>query len=202
MGQLISFKTQRIFSVIMLENVPQLMLQTWYILQQQNDESIIAISSAVFSAVSIIVTVLSMFMERSLIKSQEHTLISIDVCGQAMNYRKCKGRVNGIKKAISSMIGVDEGLMEMMKIETIQKGLRIKIDLAVTNETSKKEKYSEILEKVQMNGSLAKMISDCWKLNNVPNVTSVKCRDFESRQMTKRVKMREGAVKIVPQDSM
>merc|ERR1711920_412374 len=97
---------------------------------------------------------------------------------------------NGIKQAISSMIGVDEGLMEMMKIETIQKGLRIKIDLAVTNETSKKEKYSEILEKVQMNGTLAKMISECWKMNNVPNVTSVKCVEIESIKMKKLSKLR------------
>ena len=46
--------------------------------------NMIAISSAIFSGVSIIVTILSMTMEKSLIDSQEYTLIKIDVTGKCV----------------------------------------------------------------------------------------------------------------------
>eukprot|EP01084_Bolivina_argentea_P269736 458494_1 len=58
--QRILFKTKRIYSVVMLENIPQLALQIWYMVQLGNNYNLIAISSAVFSGISIIVTVLSM----------------------------------------------------------------------------------------------------------------------------------------------
>merc|ERR1719242_298242 len=125
--QLISFKTHRIYSVVALENIPQLILQTWYILFYDRSGSIIAICSAVFSLVSIIVTVLSMFMERSLINAQQHTLIEIDCCGKVISTHadRLKRRVNQIEKAIAGLIGIDVALLEMLKVQIIPNGLML-----------------------------------------------------------------------------
>merc|ERR1712019_285348 len=81
--QLIAFKTQRIYSVILLENIPQFALQIWYMVELEEANGI-AIASCIFSAISIVVTILSMTVQQHLIKSQEYTVITIEVVGKSV----------------------------------------------------------------------------------------------------------------------
>jgi len=183
--QLIAFKTNRVYSVVLLENFPQLILQTWYILfyEYGSSNNAIAITSAVFSILSIVVSILSMFMERSLIKSQDHTLIEIDVTGKyiAGQENKCKRRVFKIRDALSRMIGVETSLMEMLKVEIIPNGLRLRVEI-----TNKNKKYSDLLESAKRNGSLAQIMFDAWGfLKGCPIITTIQCSDYESHQMQK-----------------
>ena len=126
-----------------------------------------------------------MFMERSLINSQQHTLIEIDCCGKNISAQaeRLKRRVNKIKIAISGVIGIDVALLEILKVETIANGLRLRIDLYIDNATSTDQNYSDLLGKARRNGRLAKLMFDAWDLKSMPDITMVKCLDYCSKEM-------------------
>jgi len=189
--QVVAFKTQRIYSVILLENVPQLVLQIVYMLQLEGSMHEIAICGSIFSAVSIIVTILSMTMEKSLIESQQYTLIKMDITGKCVLKRtkKCQKRVEKIRSGIATILGCDYALIEILKPRNISKGLKLvvyvyesHVDGNTTN-INGEHKYCDLLHEAQQNGSLAECIDKAWKLDNIPNISNIKCeqRKFESR---------------------
>merc|ERR1712154_153868 len=177
--------THRVYSVVILENIPQLILQTLYIVLYSPPDTLplIAICSAVFSLISIIVTVLSMIMEKSLIKTQQYSLIEIDVCGTMISAKaeQLRRRVYKMKHAISGLIGIEESLLEMLKVETIPNGLRLRMYLYVGNENN----YSDLLDDAKLSGQLAKLVFDAWDLKKMPQITKVRCSDHNTAEMQK-----------------
>eukprot|EP01083_Nonionella_stella_P250876 866219_1 len=180
--QMIAFKTQRVYSIVFLENIPQLILQLWYMMKVQETDNYIAIASAIFSGVSILVTVLSGYMETSLIHSQEYTVITMAVIGKSVvtKAEQCKRRVFRLRQEISSLIGLDYRLIEILKPRTIAKGLQIEIHLYVDNEESRKSEYDRLLKDALRDGELAQVVMDSWALSDVPVVSSLDCEYIES----------------------
>ena len=172
----------------MLQNVPQLALQIWY-LNLLDSSNIIAVASAIFSGISILVTVLSMTMEKSLINQQEYTLIKMDVISKSAKAKSrfCKKRVNHIKRKMSEIVGLDKRLIEMIKPRVIPKGLRIECYLYVLNEESVENEYVKLFEEAKSDGSLAQCIHEAWKLSLVPNIINLKVKEIKSDQDTQRL---------------
>ena len=140
--------------------------------------NIIAICSAVFSGISIIVTVLSMTMEQSLIKRQEYTSIKMDIVSKSLSgkSKKYKKRVRKIRNSISSICGLDAALIEMTRPRTIPKGLRIECYLYSSHAESTENEYMKLFEEAKSNGTLAEYIKDAWKLSQVPNISNLKMK--------------------------
>ena len=149
----------------------------------------IAICSAIFSAISIMVTVLSTTMEKSLINQQEFTTIRIDILSGfvAEKASYCRKSVNKIQAKISGICGLDAGLIEIVKPQTIPNGLRIECYLYVTNAESTGNKYLSAFEEAQKNGSLARCISESWKLSEVPKISNLEMVEINSADEKKRV---------------
>ena len=148
--------------------------------------NIIAICSAIFSGVSIIVTVLSMTMEKSLINQQEYVVMKMDiiskpVCAKA---KPCKKRVNKIRNGISEICGLDSALIEMIKPRTIPKGLRIECYLYISHTESTDNEYIKLFEEAKSNGTLAECIKNAWKLPSVPNIINLKIQQVKSDNNT------------------
>ena len=171
-------------NILFLSDVPQLILQVWYMYQLNNiANNIIAISSAVFSAVSIVVAVLSMSMARSLVNSQESTSIKVDITGKpvAAKLRGCAKRVRGIRKGLSLMIGLDAQLIEVLKPSLIPNGIQLVIHLYVSNKESRKQEFAQVFTDAKNSGRLQEMIRAAWKLKGVPLIAKLKCEYVESR---------------------
>ena len=88
--QLNGFNTKRIYSLVMLENLPQLCLQSYFILSSGGLNGISG-SSIVFSMISIIVSILSMTLERTINFTQSYAVITMNVKGDFMkkDSKKC-----------------------------------------------------------------------------------------------------------------
>merc|ERR1712154_62495 len=57
--ELKKFGTKRVYSIVLMENLPQIVLQTWFLLlSSDNGSNLIAISSMVLSLISIIVSIM------------------------------------------------------------------------------------------------------------------------------------------------
>eukprot|EP01084_Bolivina_argentea_P269735 458490_1 len=183
--QIISFKTQRIYSVVMFENIPQLALQIWYMITI-GQTNVIAMASTIFSGISIIVTILSMTMEKSLINSQQYTKITMNISSGSVvkQSRKCKRVVKSIKQGIASLIGLDNHIIDVLKPITIPNGLRLEIHLYIDNQQSKDRKYDDLFQEIIQNGSLGQLIFESWKLESVPAILSLKCEHIKSHEMT------------------
>eukprot|EP01084_Bolivina_argentea_P109212 195184_1 len=180
--QIILFKTQRVYSIIMLENIPQLVLQIWYMFQLGKSDNFIAIVAIIFSGISIIVTILSMTIEKSLLNSQEYTLLSMDVIGKSVveKSRKCRKTVRKIKEGISGIIGLDYELIDIVKPQTIPKGLQLNIHLYVDNKQSKENKYEDLFNDALKNKNLVKIISDTWCLSSTASILNLKCVNIQN----------------------
>ena len=160
----------------------------------KDTSNIIAIVSTIFSGISIIVTVLSMTMERSLMRQQEFTVIKMDVTGPAVtaNAARCKKRVKKIIKGISAICGLDHALIEMVRPRRIPKGLRLECYLYVTNTESTELGYVKLFEEAKSNKTLVRFIREAWKLEaGSVNISNLKVEEMKSVQETKRL-MSEG----------
>ena len=152
-----------------------------------SDDNIIAIFAAVFSGISIVVTVLSMIMEKSLIGSQNSVLIKMDVNGKCVLQQSksknvqnnCRRRVRKIRQAISGIIGFDYAMMEMSKPRQIPNGLQLEVYLYGTEV---KQEYEDLLNKAQQNGSLAECISSAWSLKSIPNISNIVIEGIQTQQ--------------------
>ena len=155
-------------------------------LRHNRAANIIAISSSIFSGVSIIVTVLSMTMERSLLDSQRYALIKTDVTGKSVQgkVRKCQKRVRKIRQDVSTIIGLDYALIELTKPRTIAGGLKLEIYLYVSNEEMEDNNYEFLLHTAQQNATLAECIKKAWKLPSVPNVSTIKCEPSQCKSIS------------------
>ena len=171
--------------LVYIQNIPQLIIQGWYVLNNEGFENSIAIFSALFSAISIIVSILGMFMQQSLMKTEEFISVKMNISGKQIVSRlaRYKGRVARIQQSIAALIEVDANLIEIHKLESIEDGLSMRMDIHVEIE----RKYSELLAAAQLNGKLAKIFMDCWRLKGALIVSDVKCGYFRPQ---KKIKVR------------
>ena len=154
-----------------------------------DNQSIIAMASAVFSAISIIITVLSMMMAKTLINAQEHTLIMVDVKSDEVAIRASKyaKRTYKIKKGIAAILGLERVLIEFLPPQSIPNGVQLRIALYVENEQSKKLKYKDIIGNAGETGRLTDIIQKAWKLKNVPIIENIECKLIQSKNNAKKL---------------
>ena len=123
-----------------------------------------------------------MAMEKSLINQQEYTLIKMDILSKSVtaNAKKCRKRVNKIRRQISQIVGLDKGVIEMIKPREIPNGLRLECYLYVSNEESIKNEYHRLIEEAKANGTISQCIYESWKLSGVPNIINLEIVEIRS----------------------
>eukprot|EP01083_Nonionella_stella_P294436 1000935_1 len=75
------FKTKKLYSIILGENCPQLILSAWYTILLGELDYIPA-AQMVFSSISIIVTVIAVILQKRISDNQDSLYITIDIQGQ------------------------------------------------------------------------------------------------------------------------
>ena len=164
-------------------------LQIWYLNEVNQGENIIAISSAIFSAISIIIAVLSMTMTKLLINAQEHTLVEMHVTSDeiALKARSYSKKSKKIKKGIAGIFGLEPDLIEYLSPVMVPNGLQLRMNLYVEKEQSQGLKYKDLIEEANQSGRLAEIVEKAWKLTNTPNVSKVECKLIQSKNEVKRL---------------
>eukprot|EP01083_Nonionella_stella_P252402 869671_1 len=151
-------------------------------------ENFITVSSMCSSIISLIISLMSLTIERAINKTQDYSIISMDITGDCMDTRapKCRTMSSKLKKYISRIIGVDINMIEIVKPMYVAKGLSLDIIIYVNeNRQNKQKQMYEILIEANQNGKLPQLLQKAWKLKGVPIISNILQQNIESVETKK-----------------
>eukprot|EP01084_Bolivina_argentea_P062224 113762_1 len=190
--ELSAFGYKRVYSVVLLENVPQVLLQCWFLYSLKEFDDPITISSIVFSLISIIVSVLSMLMQKSLTNSQGYVEITMKVTGTPVtqNAKNCKTMKQKLSKDLAAAVGGHSSAVEIIKPTAIPGGFAVTLNFYFGDLKGSfyKIKYAEILLAAQNDGGLQEIFKQGWKLKDTPIVEIISHHEVQSKVEQKRSK--------------
>eukprot|EP01084_Bolivina_argentea_P301772 520705_1 len=172
----------KIRSSITLENAPQLVIQSLFLVQiGQFDD--ITVLSMIFSTISIIVTIASMITEKQILNSCGYAMVEFEVTGTSVIQKtdQCKNQVRIIRGQISSILGLNQQVIEIMRPIIVPNGLKLTIYIHLNHIESRSIDYKMLLNQCQQNGQLAGIIQNSWKLQSIPIISKIKFNVEESK---------------------
>eukprot|EP01083_Nonionella_stella_P039103 106352_1 len=129
--QLQTFNIQKMYSIVFLEDVPQLCLQSYYLWISEDVHNPIAISSIILSMVSIIVSAMHLSIEKQINYQQKYVIVKLHVTGECVVQKRsnCKTLYHDLKRELSTYLGINEDSIEIMKPTNIDGGVKVRIIL-------------------------------------------------------------------------
>eukprot|EP01083_Nonionella_stella_P191748 709484_1 len=176
------FKTKRLYSVIMCENIPQVILQFvyWTISRTQ---SIIVVISMVYSGISILVTLITIYTQKRIIYMQQAVCIQFDVTGTsiAKHSAKLRNRFHGIQREISKLLGVDKAVIEVIRPMIIANGIRIMLLIKVDGDVNEHlvRFKTTMHDSDDTNNALFYAVKNGWDLEAVNDDRGVQISDIQ-----------------------
>ena len=154
-----------------IQNLPQICFQSVYIWSLQGGNNAIAISSIVFSVISVIVSILSLLMEKVIYYTQNHEIIKMNVTGNCIVTKSdiCVTRKKALRKALAILMGIEENNMEIMKPRYIKTGLALTIHVYVNEAIDCKQKFVD----TNNNNELGDIFKWSWNLSDAPNISDI-----------------------------
>ena len=128
-----------------------------------------------------------MISQRKIARVRDYVSIEFDVTGASLIAKKksCKLRVKGIRNGISSLLGIDESLLEVTKPMTIKKGLKVTTNIYINNTKAIDMSIEKDMNDAQQSGELAEIIKEAWRLSAIPAVSKVEYMMHESKDRKK-----------------
>jgi len=178
--QMRDYNTRRIWSVVLFENAPQIVLQaTSFGLSGKSifdAQNVIVLSSMAFSLISIVISVLSLTLEKALSKTQNRVVITMDVTGDCVQERvkQCRTMNYQVLQSVSSIIGVPVRSMEVVKPVYVKGGLGLDIIVYIGMEHAEGTiEYDQALKDSVSNGQLQGMVLSAWGLREDPFIDNI-----------------------------
>eukprot|EP01083_Nonionella_stella_P170884 582565_1 len=179
-----AFMYKRVYSVVLVENVPQLALQIWFIgsLTTLDDPSI-TITSMVFSLISILISVLSMLTERKISQTQGHVAISMKVTGHAVtsNPNNCKTLKDVLTEELALLVGVHASVVEVIKPMQIKQGFKLNVNFYFGDAGKRIIDYHKILMEANKAEELQELFEKSWKLSGKPTIDDITQNTVQSK---------------------
>jgi len=173
--QFLLFQSRRIWSIVLLENIPQVIIQAVYMWQLGEIDKV-AVASMFFSSISIIVTITSVFTQRFAVNSSGYAVIRFSVTGDCLTGKAYVARtqVHGIRDQLGSLLGISSPkLVEVLKPQIVPQGLLMVIHIHLNDIQFKDVPYKHHLEHFQENGRLAEIFRACWRLDSAPICSTI-----------------------------
>lgn len=197
-SELLAFTYKRVYSVVLLENIPQLCLQIWYLSSLETLNDPITISSMIFSFISILVSVLSMVMEKQISQSQGYVAVTMRVTGNAVvsNAKKCKTLKKELSDQLALFVGVHSSVVEVIRPIPIKQGFEVNINFYFGDSNETHIEYFKVLTDGQNSGELQTLFKESWKLSEVPIIdhlkhTVVQSKIKRKRTQSEKIRLRE-----------
>merc|ERR1712228_946303 len=190
----LAFKSKILYATVILENVPQLILQCLYLwLTLKMNEYIVWISIS-FSFLSLILSVLSMIEQKKLSESTGYDEISFDVTGSMVTAEnesgdryKHRNKYKQIQASFAGEFGLSVDLLEVMKPTPVQNGFKVKIFVFVGNARSIDQRFAR---KMENTANLAEIMMDCWKLESLPTISNMShCRHSSKKRKDNEIEL-------------
>eukprot|EP01083_Nonionella_stella_P114118 337062_1 len=176
-----AFMYKRVYSVVLLENIPQLCLQCFFVYSSGALDDLITISSIIFSILSIIVSILSMATQRSISRGQGTVSIFMNVTGSVVTAKasSCKRVKRKLIKELSTLVGVSQNITEVVKPIHIKQGFQVTVQFNVADS---EQDFHRTLVEAEASGELATIFKRAWDLSGDPMVSVVKQSVTQSKR--------------------
>ena len=134
----------------------------------------VAIGAALFSAISIIVTALTVITQMMIRRKQSFMMIQFKVNGIGLKKTMTR-KVRGIAAGIASILGVHRSAIEIGRAQDLGVGgFQFVIEMDVN--ADHKVDYQGMMQKAINRGAFAEMFKECWKLQKVPVFSGLHCQ--------------------------
>ena len=182
--RLLQFDTKRIYSTVLLENIPQLGLQIYLLINGESANDFVLYVSMTFSILSIVVSILSMISQRSIARSRDYVSIEFDAKGSNIisNMSQCHNRKHGLQTQMASLLGIQRNLIEVIRPRQVQQGLHVTINLYINNARAIDMNIEKEINKYKSSGQLANIMKESWNLSSPPMIENVKYTKHESKE--------------------
>eukprot|EP01083_Nonionella_stella_P130747 396897_1 len=180
--ELKEFSYKRVYSVVLFENIPQLVLQIWYLWSISTLDDAITITSIVLSVISILISVLSMLTERNIAQSQGYAAISIKLTGRAItsSSKNCKTLKRVLTEQLALLVGVDPSVVEVLKPTHIKQGFHLNVNFYFDDVNKPWIDYHQILLSASTTQQLQEVFRQSWQLPTKPDIHDIRVTIIES----------------------
>ena len=174
------FKNQRVYSIVLVENVPQLILQ--FIHAMYFHFSDITIFATVFSGLSIILSFFECFSASILLNAELVTVIKFNLNSHelgSMKHRKYKQLCNyrrDITIEISKIIDIDRRAIELLLPIQTKNGFYLTFQ--IRSDAIKGKKIRNLIRQEAENGYLGNVIKKVWNLHRVPTIDGLETKEL------------------------
>eukprot|EP01084_Bolivina_argentea_P214199 363692_1 len=177
----LKFMTKRIYSINIMENIPQIVIQVLYIYftTKQKLTDPVVYMSMIFSLLSIIGGILAMCSQKNILKIEEYTHIEFDVVGDGVSNANAN-KVNDIKYKIAKLLSIQQELVEMCLPIEIDDGFKIAMNIFIRNKKSNEMDIENRLKQANDNNKISKIITQSWKLSNPPTIRNIQINLIQS----------------------
>ena len=198
--ELMGYQYKRVYSVVLLENTPQLILQISYIVATNGAWGLITATSLAFTCISIIVAVISMFVQKQILFNQDLVMIEFDVTGASLVAKgdQCRNIIKKLHDQLATILGLSKGLVEVIRPNNIPNGLRVHLNIHIVDEDNQGQniidRFENILNEAVQTGQLQSTLKSCWKLDQLPTVSnlSVSTKDSKKKERLHTNEMHDG----------
>ena len=170
--------------VIITQNVPQLALQIYFLIEigDSSSSDLIVYGSMLFSIISIIANVLTHCTQKSIVKSTGRVSVLLDVTGNEVNRRENRTRYKSIRREFAAILEIDKSLIEMARAMPIKDGLRVNIDIYINHTRAIDMDIQGILRKNMENGEIATIFQNAWDLGKETVCSNLKVERIASKK--------------------
>merc|ERR1712228_46298 len=192
--KVLAFKSKILYATVILENVPQLLMQSLYLWMSQKMNDYIVWISISFSLLSLILCCLSMIEQKKLSESTGYDEISFDVTGSMVTAEnesgdryKHRNKYKQIQASFAGEFGLSVDLLEVMKPTPVQNGFKVKIFVFVGNARSIDQRFAR---KMENTANLVEIMMDCWKLESLPTISNMShCRHSSKKRKENEIEL-------------
>lgn len=170
---------QNVFCVLCSQNIPQLALSLWFLIDISFSE--VAFASAVFSLISIFGTILANCTQRDILVNRQRVLVQFTVRGLTLDQEYLQTQTRGIVKSIANLLGLHRDLIYIEQ----PRGFRFKIELYINYVQYKDVDYKALMNNAFTDGTLEEIFRSQWNLQTALELKDLKYEEIQSENQTK-----------------
>eukprot|EP01083_Nonionella_stella_P132036 401398_1 len=181
------YHSYRMVNVVLMENLPQLIIQIAFTSVLTEAVPPISILAAVTSILSIIVAVVDHFSKKELSKQAVPSeLFTFQITSNEISSKpsKYRNRQRKVIKGISKILVIDPAAIEILTIDEYsdEMGDGLVVHFLITTLKKKGYEMHQMLKDSIVNGSMARNMSKAWQLhpNDAPSITHLRLLQIES----------------------
>jgi len=172
------FQNKELFSTVLLENIPQLAIQMYFLSLSLSDDDVTVYVSMLFSGLSAVAVISGICFQRGVVRSTAHVAVQFEVVDAEIGKEHSR-RVRGIKHGLAALWALSPRLVEVRRPTLIRDGMLLSINVY--------RNLGATLDDAKQSGAIAEVIRAAWKLQNVPLIRELKVERHESKERRQNV---------------